>query len=45
MVSLVKESLDMAHDGQDVTFEDTTILTDALQLSAAALSPLSLIHI
>jgi len=29
----------MAHDGQDVTFEDTTILTDALQLSAAALSP------
>jgi (2S)-methylsuccinyl-CoA dehydrogenase len=39
MVSLVKESLDMAHDGQDVTFEDTTILTDALQLSAAALSP------
>jgi (2S)-methylsuccinyl-CoA dehydrogenase len=39
MASLVKESLDMAHDGQDVTFEDTTILTDALQLSAAALSP------
>ena len=29
----------MAHDGQDMTFEDSAILPGALQLTSAALSP------
>ena len=39
LLVLVKESKDMAHDGQDMTFEDSAILPGALQLTSAALSP------